>query len=36
MFLGQKRIESVDELLSETIFSDVWIEWLMQHLNNLK
>lgn len=36
MFLGQKRIESVDELLSETIFSDIWIEWLMQHLNNLK
>lgn len=36
MFLGQKRVESVEELLNETVFSDVWIEWLVQHLNNLK
>ena len=36
MFLQQKRIESLEELLSEIIFEDVWIEWLIAQIAKLK
>lgn len=36
MFLEQKRIHTVEELISEAGFLDMWVDWFIDHVTALK
>ncbi|MDF2566416.1 MAG: hypothetical protein K0Q53_2820, partial [Massilibacillus sp.] len=36
MFLEQKRIHTTEELMSETGFLDIWVDWFIDHVTALE
>lgn len=36
MFLDQRRIQTVEELICEAGFLDIWVDWLIDHVTALK